>query len=86
MEYAGSNSYLQDGGGFIPLLSLSTFPRSQKREANLAAVVEVGVEADNPASRCTEVYLGRGMRIFGGEEDVELITAASVGRVFRPSQ
>ena len=46
-------------GGLVPLLSLSPLPGAEKREADLAAVVEVGVEPHLAVASRPEVDLRR---------------------------
>jgi len=59
-------------------------PRVQNAQADLAVVVQVGVEANRLVASCLQVDEWRRLRVVSGKEDVELEAAVVVGRVLGP--
>ena len=65
----------------VPLLALRALPRAQQREADLAAVVEIRVEANSAAARSEQQHLRRRGRIGRPAHDVKDEAPALVGCV-----
>mmetsp|Transcript_6402 Transcript_6402/g.15946 ORF Transcript_6402/g.15946 Transcript_6402/m.15946 type:complete len:211 (+) Transcript_6402:176-808(+) len=86
-ERLHGDDHLQHGGRCrVPGLSLGAAPGTQKAEAHLTVLVQVGVEAHAAAARGSELELRRRGGVGAGEESVEDEAAAVVWGILRTGE